>query len=50
MRDVSLGSLSLLVTLRALVHTLAKLNDFYLVETLLACLGNMAPHVERLHP
>lgn len=32
------------------VHTLAKLNDFYLVDTLLACLSNLAPHVERLHP
>jgi hypothetical protein len=50
MRDVSLGSLCVLVGLRALVHTLAKLNDFYLVETLLACVGNLAPHVELLHP
>ena len=32
MRHVSLGSLAVLVLLRTLVHTLARLNDFYLVE------------------
>jgi hypothetical protein len=50
MANVSLGSLCLLVSLRGLVHTLARLNDLYLAETLLACVGNLAPHAEQLHP
>jgi hypothetical protein len=35
--------------MRLLVHTLSKLKDFFLVETLLAILGNLSPHVYQLH-
>jgi len=50
LKDVSLGSLVVLCSLRCLVHTLSALADFYLVETVLASLGNLAPHSESLHP
>jgi len=47
--NISLGSLIVLLTLRLLVHTLSKWKDFYLVETLLAILGNLSPHIFELH-
>jgi hypothetical protein len=46
---ISLGSLIILITLRLLVHTLSKLKDFFLVESLLAILGNVSPHVFEVH-
>lgn len=46
---ISLGSLIILITLRLLVHTLRTLKDFFLVESLLAIIGNVSPHVFGVH-
>uniref|UniRef100_A0A7S2WV06 Dymeclin n=1 Tax=Rhizochromulina marina TaxID=1034831 RepID=A0A7S2WV06_9STRA len=50
MKQVSLGSLMLLCVLRTLVFNLAKLNDLYLLDTFLAVISNMSPHMESIHP
>lgn len=50
MRNVSLGSLTVLCVLRVLVYNLAKLSDMFLLDNCLAILSNLAPHVEGLHP
>jgi len=50
MRNVSLGSLTMLCVLRVVIYNLNHLNDLYLLENSLAILWNLSPHIESLHP
>jgi hypothetical protein len=48
--NISLGSLMIIVLLRAIQHNLAGPRDAYLHTNCLAPLANTAPHASGLHP
>src|SRR3546814_14076571 len=50
LKNISIGSLSVLCLLRTLVFALISARDEYLLANVLAALSNLSSHIENIHP
>ena len=50
LKDISLGSLLMLVLLRSITYNLNRLQDAFLLTNCCAVLLNLGPHMKNLHP